>query len=69
MRKTKTAPALLFPEAYPAVHVTIDEKKVCDLKKLKDYVVGYGIFYNEIFNWPTMNCNAAATLAPDIEGE
>lgn len=67
--KTKTAPALPSAKAYPAGHVRINEKKIQDVKKLKDYVVGYEAFYDEILNWPTISSNNVSTHDHDFQDE
>ncbi|KAJ4447780.1 hypothetical protein ANN_09788 [Periplaneta americana] len=47
-------PSLPTKCAYPTEKIPINQKKLEDIAKLKNYVPGYA-FYDEIFTWPSTN--------------
>lgn len=54
-----------FPseKAHIAGKVAINKKMIQDILKLKDYIVGYELFYDKIFNWKT----SSASMDSDID--
>lgn len=53
LAKTEAAPILPSLKAYPMGKIPINAKKIADIGKLKNYIIGYEDFYDEILNWPS----------------
>uniref|UniRef100_A0A1B6L2H9 DUF7869 domain-containing protein n=3 Tax=Cicadellinae TaxID=33370 RepID=A0A1B6L2H9_9HEMI len=57
MSKTKEAVCPPANLAYPENRVPIKKPKIEDIKKLRSYIPQeHSLFYEEIYNWPTIDC-------------